>query len=383
MEISFNILPDEFLNEYFESILTEVDNCIENILSDFNLEQSEQEKITSDKKLIFDLIDSFRKECERNYLKNKTQFLSDFNARKVITNEIRDRLFMGTTILFWKNNYFNEETLIFGKLIILNFIFDQNIFLNFQQHADSVDFFNIASLNVCEISNKVLVYFNFIKYLHGILNKESNNVILNIDVRKLINEQGSMNLNYNGIQVIQENIFIAYENLKSVLLANNNLSILDKDVFVGLKNLNVLDLNNNRISKIDRNAFKDLPNLEILNLNSNLLKQLVRNGFGELKNLLELDLSNNKIKELSENCFSGLLKLKSLNLSSNRISRIENEAFLDIKSLIHLNLKHNQIESFPLQLLDELKNLEFLDLSKNKLDSKLKEYFSSYNNIQI
>lgn len=216
-------------------------------------------------------------------------------------------------------------------------------------------------------------------------------------------------LNNNEIEIIEDNAFELFTNLKVLKLSKNNIAIVSKLWFGQNINLRELDLNFNQINKIDILAFKYMDNLQVLKMRRNKLEHLSDGSFWGLSKLKKLQLDHNNIdvisqgwtygldslKELSlkynsitnisDNSWSSAKKLIEINLSFNKLQTIKKHSFQNLHSLKILRLSNNEISNVDKHSLRYLKNLESLDFSGNKLSWTIEnsdEFFVGLNHLQ-
>jgi len=172
-------------------------------------------------------------------------------------------------------------------------------------------------------------------------------------------------------------------------LNNNKLSHLGSSSFLGLANLACLDLSFNQIEQLPDDLFYCLSSLNVLLLSNNLLRTLPQSDV-LLSSLTLLKLSHNQLSSLPEHFGNNLLNLTELALDSNKLTYLpeslagaENLEYLDLHSnaiselpaklgrlskLAILNLRNNLVVSLPSEL-SQLVSLRVLDLSDNQLCS--------------
>ncbi|XP_043567133.1 polycystin-1 isoform X1 [Chiloscyllium plagiosum] len=78
-----------------------------------------------------------------------------------------------------------------------------------------------------------------------------------------------LDLSYNGIISIDDNLLDNLTSLEKLYLQGNNISILFKEIFAGRRCLSDIDISNNQISTLEDGIFADLFNLTKINLSFN------------------------------------------------------------------------------------------------------------------
>uniref|UniRef100_A0A914P7W3 Uncharacterized protein n=1 Tax=Panagrolaimus davidi TaxID=227884 RepID=A0A914P7W3_9BILA len=112
-----------------------------------------------------------------------------------------------------------------------------------------------------------------------------------------------------------------------------------------LSNLKSLDLSYNFIQKMNDDIFVNLVNLETLKLKNNGLFSLPK-SFYTLKNLRHLDLSISEISSLNKTELSNFTKLETFNLTHSNLERIEDCTFCDKPNLKNVMLYGNEKLSY-------------------------------------
>ncbi|XP_042913314.2 leucine-rich repeat transmembrane neuronal protein 4-like [Parasteatoda tepidariorum] len=138
--------------------------------------------------------------------------------------------------------------------------------------------------------------------------------------------------------------------LMSINLSFNALSTIPENLFNNLENLMVINLEGNFIRSIG-NCFAQNYRLEYINLSNNMIKSC-NNTFHSLQSLKTIDLRDNSLSSITRNHFSSLPLLEELIISQNNISQIDSEAFSQLEGLKKIDLSRNRLttlsrESFP------------------------------------
>jgi hypothetical protein len=122
------------------------------------------------------------------------------------------------------------------------------------------------------------------------------------------------------IKNIQYKLFYLYNfsNVKEIYLGGNMITKLYNDIFYGLVNLQHLFLEYNDIELIEENAFNGLDKLVQLNLCGNFITHIYPKTFINLTNLECLLLGNNYLVHMND-VFIELPKLKTIDLCNNCI----------------------------------------------------------------
>ena len=102
-----------------------------------------------------------------------------------------------------------------------------------------------------------------------------------------------LNLSWNQINDLRENLFDYSTNLKNLILYKNKINFINLHSFNGLGQIEELDLRYNEIMSIQSNDFKWLCNLKVLLLNGNIDMTVNKAFLKHLKNLEHLFISSN------------------------------------------------------------------------------------------
>ena len=194
-----------------------------------------------------------------------------------------------------------------------------------------------------------------------------------------------LDLSYNNLSTLPENLLDKFDFLKTLILAENGLNLKTEQVLSGFRyTLQTISLVGEKMGHVPVKQMNDIRNLRSLGLSSlgDRVSMGDFEGFGAA--LEHLSLSKNKLKTISSNSFRHVPGLKSLDLSENRISQIETDAFLDVgTSLTHLymanGLAAGALSSDPFK---KLISLQSIDLSNNRISSIPADFFHSMKEIR-
>ena len=225
--------------------------------------------------------------------------------------------------------------------------------------------------------------------MNGVLSKElskkKDRILEKIYFTKRHIEENKIEVEItDDIEGIADNVFIGFENLKTLILSNNNIESnkIAKNAFKFLKSLVNLDLSNNRIVEINGDNFDTLKMLEKIEYGSNNISMIRDSVFIKLSNLTIIDLVDNKIQKITKKTFNSLIKLQYLFLSNNLIEQIEQDSFLTLANLLHISLDKNKLSKIDKFLFRGLFNLQeiLLDHNEFKFDENNKfELYLEYN----
>ncbi|XP_041364511.1 protein flightless-1 homolog isoform X2 [Gigantopelta aegis] len=174
-----------------------------------------------------------------------------------------------------------------------------------------------------------------------------------------------LNLSYNEIEMIPNQLFINLTDLTFVDLSNNNLETLPPQMR-RLTNLQTLILSNNPLIHAQLRQLPALTALQTLQMR-NTQRTLANfpTGLDTLTNLQDVDLSHNDLPRVPEALYK-LISLKRLNLSNNCIQELS--LMIDVwVNLETLNLSRNKLICLPMSL-HKLVSLKKLYVNCNQLD---------------
>lgn len=225
-----------------------------------------------------------------------------------------------------------------------------------------------------------------------------------------------LDLSYNKLDAITDNLFFSLTNLRSLKLANNVISRIEPEAFAGLGNLKELDLSHNFLA-LDETLephFEYFKSLRILDVSYNIYVDFNALKFGpSLKTLRakHMVMSDENAMGLDKNCFRKMPRLKTLVLSHSKIEVIPDKMLDPLTALVMVDLSYNSITSpnlptrlfasnntqlnklvlshnFLTRLTDQNAfatntNLKFLDLSYNNLTLLSIRLFSSNTNLVV
>jgi len=202
---------------------------------------------------------------------------------------------------------------------------------------------NLEIRNIA-ISNKLLELIFMLEGLRYLTLNNCNIKKIPLSISSLI-YLSELDLSYNQIEKIPNNIWCELDELIGLNLSHNNIKEIPDDIY-DIFNLNELNLSNNKIEKIP-NSLYECNRLEYINLSFNKIKNLPNNWSNDL---IELDLSYNQIEFLSSN-IKYFQSLEVLLLQDNKINWLPKEIIdLDAK----IDLENNPITQ---NLLNETINL--------------------------
>ena len=132
--------------------------------------------------------------------------------------------------------------------------------------------------------------------------------------------------------------------LSTLNMSHNNVRNIVPQAFKDLSNLLVLDLSFNKIIHLYENIFRYLNKLQEIRLYGNPVASIDPFAFNGLSSVRFLDLSDTvDIQILKGNTFTGLHRLESLDISSNRLLTISDEAFSGLSECNVIDMRDTAI----------------------------------------
>ena len=176
----------------------------------------------------------------------------------------------------------------------------------------------------------------------------------------------TLRLQGNKIHALVAEI-VSYSNLQVLDLSYNNMNRIEDNVFRSLVNLKTLRLTGNELDTITSQTFKGLTSLQVLDLSENDISNIQESPFTDLQKLQELDLSRNSISTVSPIAFLGLVSLRSLALDNNKLEGLLQESLGHASNLHYLMLNNNDMKQIPSGTFADLKVLQTLNLDGNDI----------------
>ena len=142
-----------------------------------------------------------------------------------------------------------------------------------------------------------------------------------------------IDLSYNHISTIENEVFCTSERLETLNLSNNEIELQNSDTFYCLKNLRRLDLKNNNISSVPPGLFRNNADLVVLDLSYNRIQFLESRTFQQNILLSLVIIEANPVSNISDSvCLSGSLNVLDIEscgyqsiISYQRYPTLENE----------------------------------------------------------
>lgn len=210
-------------------------------------------------------------------------------------------------------------------------------------------------------------------------NNELNS--LQLTFLSLVRDLKELNLDFNRLTFLPENIFQMNSKLISLSMQGNDLNYLTNYSLRGLKNLLQLNLARNRLQfQINQRPFRSLTSLKILNLDRNFQMNLTQTLLDDLNDhLTELSLQNCNLTTWNFSLAS-FIYLQRLKFSSNYLENLP-ENFLP-PSIVSLDLQRNLFRKIPNFFSMSSLTLVDLDLSANLITSLDEHQLRKYPNLK-
>lgn len=131
-----------------------------------------------------------------------------------------------------------------------------------------------------------------------------------------------------------------YPNLIHFQVPSSRVEFVNRKNFAGFISLRNLDLRFNEIEILPNDVFIDLFNLESLLLSGNFLKKIHHNAFISNSNLRFIDLGENDLSTLDDEIFSSNYDLVEILMNNNRIKSIKAN-FVRFRDIGFIDLRGN------------------------------------------
>ncbi|XP_055848500.1 chaoptin isoform X1 [Episyrphus balteatus] len=233
----------------------------------------------------------------------------------------------------------------------------------------------LTSNNICQLSNLPEFAGNL-----RVLSLSGNNFsVIPINALRNFTELSYLNMGYNTITEIPENIFTVWgSQLQTILLRNNKITHLHLGSFNGLDQIKEISLSFNDITITNPYVFENVSQtLKILELSfavfpARSLESIdPLEALSPLTELMWLGLDNNNLKALSNESFAAMKELSYINLGFNHLKQIPQGLFIPEihRHLVEIDLSYNSIESLPFRAFYNLGDLQTINIQSNKIRS--------------
>ncbi|XP_034947912.1 insulin-like growth factor-binding protein complex acid labile subunit isoform X2 [Chelonus insularis] len=181
-------------------------------------------------------------------------------------------------------------------------------------------------------------------------------------------------LSHNRIRFLPNRIFSRNKMLIHLNLNDNGLSLVNQSSFIGMPKLEVLDLSHNTLEILPALMLQDNINLHLLNLSFNDIREFPTNF---TTTAVTIDLSYNLIEYLPKESLMYMPRIKSLDLSKNQLETFASG--VKSQTLKTLILEGNRLVRLSNQSFTYLPSLTWLDLSGNRLTEGIDLETFAYN----
>ncbi|XP_050411578.1 leucine-rich repeats and immunoglobulin-like domains protein 2 [Patella vulgata] len=200
-----------------------------------------------------------------------------------------------------------------------------------------------------------------------------------------------LELQNNGITVLNPGDFKGLPNLKLLDLSSNDIEFINNTVFNDLQHLITLKMNYNKLTElpvfpknssmqtinvnhngiisIKPEAMASLPNLKTLDLNYNQIMDIPVETFPKGCKIQQLFMNNNRIISLENGCLDNLTSIEWLKMNKNKLMELNKSVFGNLTTLKNLELMKNQIKVIDGLTFQDLSNLQVLKLKRNSISS--------------
>lgn len=183
-----------------------------------------------------------------------------------------------------------------------------------------------------------------------------------------------LNIGYNKIAELPENVFAEWASrVQTLFLRNNKITSLSYGSLNGLDSIKELSLSFNDIHYVHPQAFENISKtLNIFELSFGLYRDdFPIDQFKCLTELMWLSLDNNNLKRISDESLITLTELVHIDLSFNRINMFPPTIFIAEvhKKLKEIDLSYNSLTKIYTNTFDSLVALRTVSLSSNRITS--------------
>lgn len=221
-------------------------------------------------------------------------------------------------------------------------------------------------------SNRISVVDELPKSIKALSLAANNLTIIPVNALKMCHNLMYLNMGYNKIIELPENVFAEWGNkLETVFLRNNKITSLNYGSLNGLDSIKELSLSFNDIHYLHPMAFENISKtLNIFEMSFGLYRDdFPTEQFKFLTELMWLSLDNNNLKKITDESLITLSELVHINLSFNRITMFPPAIFIaEIhKKLKEIDLSYNLLTRIYTNTFDSLLNLRTVRLSSNRI----------------
>lgn len=254
--------------------------------------------------------------------------------------------------------------------------------VNGLRHCINLIYLNIGYNSIVDLSENMFIEWG--KRIETLFLRNNKITTLKIDTFNGLESIKELSLSFNDIHFIHPQIF---ENISQTLNIFEMSFGLYRDDFPveqlrGLTQIMWLSLDNNNLKKISDDSLITFSELVHIDLSFNRILMFPPTIFiAEIhKKLKEVDLSYNSLINIYTNTFDSLINLRSVRLSSNRLTSIDMHSFHNLPLLNYVDLTHNLLYNISENVFTFLPRLLQLDLQFNRLESLTLKIFKHATN---
>lgn len=155
------------------------------------------------------------------------------------------------------------------------------------------------------------------------------------------------------IHYLPQEASVAFPNIHAINAYGCSVKSLNKLNFKGLTKLGSVHLDKNQIETIDENSFDDTVDLGNLYLNDNKLIDLPSKVFEKLEYLDGLYVKNNQLRSLDAVLFKNNKNLAALHLTDNKLQTLPSGIFDGLTKVRQIWLNGNEIQDLPPNIFDD------------------------------
>lgn len=213
----------------------------------------------------------------------------------------------------------------------------------------TLEIFTLFGTSTMELGEELFKNFNLRRFVaaHNNIKSIYSLTFLNISVI-------SINLQHNGVQLIQDEAFKDLKHLENLDLANNELTHINSKMFINLPGLDDFSVAGNWLKSVGPNDLQFLTGRRVLNVN----------------------LCCNTLEILQSKSLSNLT-LERLFLYSNFLTNFQEDVFQN-SCIEYIYVNDNELSQFSENILKQLCNLSVMEyVSNNKLDEQNHKEFDN------
>lgn len=177
------------------------------------------------------------------------------------------------------------------------------------------------------------------------LNLEGNGIhVLESGAIENVPNLYEINLSLNTIEIVPERVF-NFLNVRSIYLNNNSIESIEVNAFDNMTYLTYVQLEFNRLKEINSDWFTNSPRVFSVIYNNNQIRTIPAGAYKNFVKTFEISifLMDNQIVEIHPDGFTGLIKIGDVYLSRNKLKEL-NDTFISAEYVRNLYLDFNELE---------------------------------------